>query len=88
MQDRPNLVLVVKQGLCHLRSVTNTTQKFSDFKFRKKNIKFFGFWKNTCHTVSYVENAYQRDFIHFSLHMELHETMKLYGKIFSNMEIV
>ena len=51
MQDRPTLGVLSNQGLCHLCSVANTTESFSETKFRKKKSKFFGLWKNTNHTI-------------------------------------
>ena len=51
MQDRPTFGVLRNQGLCHLSSVANTTENFSETKFRKKKIKIFGLWKNTYHTI-------------------------------------
>ena len=51
MQDRPTCGVLSNQGLCHLCSVANTTESFSETKFRKKKSKFFGLWRNTFHTI-------------------------------------
>ena len=50
MQDYPTFGAFSNQGLCHLCSVANTTEKFSETKFRKKN-SIFGLWKNTYNTI-------------------------------------
>ena len=69
------LVLCVSQGVFHLRLVTNITQHFFKNGFKKKStLSFmekylpynFHIWKNAC----------RRDFIHFSVCMELYEIVQ------------
>ena len=50
MQDRPTFGALSKQGCCHLCSVANTTQNFSQNKFTNKK-QLFGLWRKN-HTVS------------------------------------
>ena len=45
MQDRPTFGVLSNQGLCHLCSVANTTEKFSETKFRKIKSKFLVYGK-------------------------------------------
>ena len=61
------------QGLSHLCSVANTTENLSETKFRKKKSKFLVYGKTPIIQFSYMENAYHRVFIQFSVRMELYE---------------
>ena len=75
------LLLLVNQGLCYLRSVTNTTQNFSDIKFEKKN-KNFGLWKTTCHSIFFCRKMFIIEISYNFLYVWLWHCMELYGKKF------
>ena len=45
MQDRPTFGVLSTQDLCHLCSVANTTENFSESKLRKKKSKFLVYGK-------------------------------------------
>ena len=63
IQDRPTFDALSIQGFCHLCWVANTTQNFSEqFCMEKIPIKQFPF----------MGNVYYRDFIHFSVCIELY----------------
>ena len=73
MQDRPTFGALSNQGLCHLFSVANRTQNFSEKKIRNKN-QLFELWKKHLSYVFHLwENVYYRDFVPFSVRMELYE---------------
>ena len=57
MQDCPSFGVLSNQGLCHLCSVANTTEKFSETKFRKKKSKFLVYGKTSIIQFSYMEKC-------------------------------
>ena len=54
---RPFNLVLRNQGLCHLCSVTTTTENFSETKFRKKKLKFFVYGKTSIIQFSYMEKC-------------------------------
>ena len=82
-QDRPTFGILSNQCLSHICSVANTTENFSETKFRRKKSKFLVCGKIPIIQFSYMENAYHRVFIQFSVRMELYEKKFLiYGKLY------
>ena len=72
MQDRPTFGVLINQGLCHLCSVANTTKKFTETKFRKKNQTFWFMEKHLSYNFHLWKNGYHRDFIQCSVRMALY----------------
>ena len=54
-QGRPTIGVLSNQGLCHLCSVANATEIFSENKFRKKNSNFLVYGKTPIIQFSYME---------------------------------
>ena len=54
MQDCPTFGVLSNQGLCHLCSAANTTEKFSETKFSKKKSKFLVYGKTSIIQFSYM----------------------------------
>ena len=76
-----NLKLISNQRLCHLCSAANTTENFSENKFRKKKSNFLLYGKTPVIQFHLRTNVYHRDFIQFSVRMEL------YGIVWNCMEL-
>ena len=62
MQDRPTFGVLSNQGLGHLCSVANTTESFSETKFRKKNQHFLVYGKTPIIQFSYMEKCLSQRF--------------------------
>ena len=73
MQDRPTFGALSNQGLCHLCWAANTTEIFSETKFRKKNQTFWFMEKHLSYNFHIWKNAYHRVFIQLPVRMELYE---------------
>ena len=73
MQHRPTFGALSNQGLYHLFLVANTTESFSETKFRKKNQNFWFMEKHLSYKFHIGKNVYHRVFIPFSVHMEMYE---------------
>ena len=56
-KDRPTFGALSNQGLCHLSSVANTTENFSETKFRKKKSKFLVYGKTPIIQFSFMEKC-------------------------------
>ena len=54
---RPTFGVLSNQGLCHLCSVANTTENFSEAKFRKKKSNFLVYGKTLIIQFSYMEKC-------------------------------
>ena len=52
MQNRPTLGALSKQGLCHSRSVENTTENLQKINLAPKKNNFLGYEENTYDTIS------------------------------------
>ena len=74
MQYRPTCGALSQPRYLSVAFGTDTTQKFLE-KLIKKKSTFFGYGKYLSHNFSYWKNAYQRDFIQFSVRMELYGTV-------------
>ena len=65
------------QGLCHLGSVANTTQNFSEINFRSKKNNFLVYGENTYYTISIYEKMFiieiSYNFLYVWNCMELYE---------------
>ena len=79
MQDRPTFGVFSNQGLSHLCLVANTTNNFSETKFRKKKSKL-GLWENTYHTIFIYGKMLIIEFSYNFLYVW--NCMKLYDKKF------
>ena len=75
-----NLWCFVNQGLCHLCSVANTTENFSETKFRKKKSKFLVYGKTHYHTIFVYGKMLIIEFSYNFLYVW--NCMKLYDKKF------
>ena len=73
MEDRPVFGALKYQGLCHLCSAANTTQSFTENKFRNKKPLFGLRKKHISYNFYLWEIVYNRDSIQFCVRMELNE---------------
>ena len=72
MQDRPTFGALSNQGLCHLCSVANRTKSLSENKCSNKKQLFGLRRKPLSYSFHLWENVYYRNFIQFSVRMELY----------------
>ena len=71
MQDCPNCGSLTKPRSCHLRLVTNQPEIFQ--KIFLENNQIFGSWKKLFMCFHIWKNACHRNFIQFSVRIELYD---------------
>ena len=80
MQDRPTFGALSNQSLCKLCWFANTTDNFSETKFRKKKSKFLVYGKTPIIQFSFMEKMLLIEFSYNFLYVW--NCMKLYDKKF------
>ena len=72
-EARPTFGALSNQGLCHLCSAANTTENFSEINLVRKNQTFWFLKTHLSCNFHIWKNVYHRDFIQFSVRMELYD---------------
>ena len=71
-KDGPTFGALSNQGLCHLCSAVNTTEKFSEINLERKTQTFCFMEKHLSYNFHLWKNVYHRDFIQCFVRMALY----------------